>query len=130
MAPVLAGQYGPEGLEFTDGRPARNALVTIRHIDGTMATLYLDKDKATAGPNPLHADGLGNVWFYAVPGEYRLVVNGATIPIAVPMHPDEPALTSPVVDWFTGDGPPSTVIGAGYGDMYVDESTGILYQLR
>ena len=37
----------------------------------------------------------------------------------------------PVVDWFTGTGPPpDALIGAGVGDMYIDILTGTLYQLR
>lgn len=38
---------------------------------------------------------------------------------------------NPVVDWFTGVGPPpDALIGAGPGDMYIDVTTGVLYQLR
>lgn len=38
---------------------------------------------------------------------------------------------NPIVDWFTGVGPPPDVlIGAGPGDMYVDVASGVLYQLR
>lgn len=38
---------------------------------------------------------------------------------------------NPIVDWFTGTGPPPAVlIGAGPGDMYLDISAGTLYQLR
>lgn len=37
----------------------------------------------------------------------------------------------PIVDWFTGIGPPpAALIGAGPGDMYIDLETGTLYQLR
>lgn len=38
---------------------------------------------------------------------------------------------NPIVDWFTGIGPPpDALIGAGPGDMYIDIESGILYQLR
>jgi len=38
---------------------------------------------------------------------------------------------NPVVDWFTGHGPPTgTITGAALGDMYQDVDTGLLYQLR
>lgn len=36
----------------------------------------------------------------------------------------------PVVDWFSGEGPPAFVAGSGPGDMYVDTLTGTVYQLR
>jgi hypothetical protein len=37
----------------------------------------------------------------------------------------------PVVDWFHGHGPPDgTIVGAAGGDMYFDDDTGQLYQLR
>ena len=36
----------------------------------------------------------------------------------------------PVVDWFSGHGPPSgTIAGAALGDMYVNLDNGLLYQL-
>jgi hypothetical protein len=132
VAPVLAGQYGPEGLEFPDGRPARNTPVLVRNLDGTPATLYTNKEKTAEADNPIDTDEFGNIWFFAVPGEYELVVNGNAIPILVPVHPNDSlaAGTNPVVDWFTGEGPPGVVLGAGPGDMYIDELTGKLYQLR
>ena len=38
---------------------------------------------------------------------------------------------NPIVDWFTGTGPPPpALIGAGPGDMYINVATGDLYQLR
>jgi len=37
---------------------------------------------------------------------------------------------NPVVDWFFGSGPPTTITGAALGDMYQDVDTGLLYQLR
>jgi len=90
MAPVLAGQYGPEGLEFPDGRPARNTPVTVRDSNGDVATLYANKEKTVVAANPVTTDGYGNVWFLAEPGEYSLVVNGNSIPILVPVHPLDP----------------------------------------
>lgn len=37
----------------------------------------------------------------------------------------------PYVDWFSGEGaPPTSIVGAGRGDMYVDTLTGELYQLQ
>lgn len=51
----------------------------------------------------------------------------------VTFNVDLPAdvLANPIVDWFSGEGPPLTPIpGAGLGDMYLDTTTGVLYQLR
>lgn len=31
--------------------------------------------------------------------------------------------------WFTGNGPPETVIGSKPGDHYIDVDTGIVYKL-
>ncbi|MBK8246291.1 MAG: hypothetical protein IPK85_02610 [Gemmatimonadetes bacterium] len=90
MAPVLAGQYGPEGLEFPDGRPARNTPVLVQRLDGVPAALYADKERTTTAANPVTTDSYGNVSFLAAPGEYRLVVNGAILPILVPVHPLDP----------------------------------------
>ena len=37
----------------------------------------------------------------------------------------------PVVDWFSGHGPPTgTIAGAALGDMYLNLDNGLLYQLR
>jgi hypothetical protein len=90
MAPVLAGQYGPEGLEFPDGRPARNTAVLIRQTDGADAHLYLDKERARPGPNPVTTDSYGNLTFLVAPGEYDMVVNETVFRIVVQIHPLDP----------------------------------------
>lgn len=90
MAPVLAGQYGPEGLEFPDGRPAKLTHVLVRRMDGGTAFLYQDKERTTQAANPTTTDRFGNVLFKAAPGEYELVINDYVIPILVPVHPLDP----------------------------------------
>lgn len=90
MAPVLAGQYGPEGLEFPDGRPAKNTPVLVRRLDGGTAFLYQDKERTTQASNPTYTDAFGNVMFRAAPGEYEMVVNGNVLPVLVPVHPLDP----------------------------------------
>lgn len=52
--------------------------------------------------------------------------------VAVVGFPDSGASDpNPMVDWFTGVGPPpDALIGAGPGDMYVDTLSGTIYQLR
>ena len=90
MAPVLAGRYGPEGLELTDGRPARNTPVSVLDANGVPATLYANKEKTTAAPNPVITDNYGNLTFLAVPGEYTLNINGTFLTVLVQIHPSDP----------------------------------------
>jgi len=50
---------------------------------------------------------------------------------SVQLPPGQGGDENPVVDWFTGHGPPTgTITGAALGDMYQDLDTGLLYQLR
>jgi hypothetical protein len=61
-------------------------------------------------------------------------VRGAAGPVG-PQGPEgpqgEPGQDGEFVNWFGGDGPPTAqnTVGARLGDMYVDESSGTLYQL-
>lgn len=138
--PQYAGQYGPEGYETSNGRPARNTSVTVVNTDGTIATLYNSKSKQDVGANPTSTDEFGNLTFFAEPGEYGVVVNNVAMGVMVPIHPKDPALgawggqdPNPVVDWFNGDYDPRegpAVVGAAAGDMFRDNRTGDLYQLR
>lgn len=138
MATTLAGQYGPEGFEFPDGRPARNTSVHVVKTDGSPAALFTDKTKTAFADNPTTTDEYGNLSFFADPGEYGMVINNRAMSVMVPVHPEDPALgvgdggstDHPVVDWFNGDGPPEVILGSGPGDMYHDNQSGILYQLR
>lgn len=52
--------------------------------------------------------------------------DGAPTPVYIP---GTGGSTHPFVDWFTGDGPPTVVIGAASGDMYYDRLNRTLYQL-
>lgn len=55
---------------------------------------------------------------------------GTLVPTEGPQGPEGPqGRPGEIVDWFTGHGPPGLIIGAGPGDMYIDEDTGTLYQL-
>jgi len=138
MATTLAGLYGPEGFELPDGRPARNVSATVLNSDGSVASLFTDKTKTEFASNPTATDEYGNLAFFAEPGGYGLFINGRVISVLVPIHPEDPAIgvggggTSdhPIVDWFNGEGVPGVVLGSGPGDMYHDNETGILYQLR
>jgi hypothetical protein len=90
LAPVLAGQYGPEGLELPDSRPARTTPVTVRRPDGQLAALFLNKEKSTPGSNPVLTDDYGNLLFFADPGEYDLTIRSLTLRVLVPVHPLDP----------------------------------------
>lgn len=90
MPALYAGQYGPEGLQFPDGRPARNTPIEVRRPNGLLAVLYSDPQHTEEVENPISTDSYGNLIFFAAPGEYRIVINGAEIPVLVPIHPADP----------------------------------------
>lgn len=51
--------------------------------------------------------------------------------VGIPDNGEGSSNPNPLVDWFSGDGPPpDSLIGSGPGDMYVDNLSGTLYQLR
>lgn len=85
----LAGQWGPEGLEFPDGRHARDTEVLVLDGANGVATLYTDRARTGVAPNPTRSDSLGNLSFYAEPGGYKLRVFGVDIPITVMESPGE-----------------------------------------
>jgi len=102
---VYAGQYGPETLTDTTGRPAPTALVQI-YQPGTFtpATLYGARDRSvplTANPVPsgmaVNTPGLdiwANLLFFADPGRYDLVVTSGgkqtRLTVVVDEDPAEP----------------------------------------
>ena len=75
MAYTFAGQYGPEPIVDSLGRPLPSVNVQIFQ-SGTLATLYTDRTMATTAVNPTTSDVTGNVTFYAAPGRYQLVPAG------------------------------------------------------
>lgn len=91
MAAIYAGQYGPEGIEYSDGRPARNADVLVtRPTSGLPATIYSDELRTEVLDNPVQTDELGNLTFFAMPGRVTLTVNGYTVPALINLHPNDP----------------------------------------
>jgi hypothetical protein len=88
---MLAGQYGPTGLEYPDGRHAVGVYITVYAEDGTPAVLYVNSQKSGVAPNPVTTDALGNLMFFAEPGSYTLGFDGIELPIVVDVHPGEPA---------------------------------------
>lgn len=89
---TLAGQYGPVGYEYPNGQHAANVPYRVTNSSNTNIILYADKNKSVTKPNPgSTTDELGNISFYASPGEYLLLVNeGTPLAISVPLHPEEP----------------------------------------
>jgi hypothetical protein len=80
MAPV---QYVSEPFTYPGGAPASDVLAKVYRA-GTLllATLYYDALE-TRAPNPMRTDVTGTLDFYAEPGFYDIVINGATFPIEV-----------------------------------------------
>jgi hypothetical protein len=83
-----ANQFGPEGLEFPNGANAENVSYSVTTRGGAPVELYTDKDR-TLKDTPYRTDELGNIFFYAEPGEYNLNVADRTIPIVINLHPLE-----------------------------------------
>lgn len=94
MATTYAGRWGPEGLEYANGKPAASVSVAVRRPNGTLATLYTTALKSAPAPNPVQTDEYGNLSFYATPGEYLLDFFGVQMPTMVGVHPDDPSLGS------------------------------------
>lgn len=78
-----------------DGTPLRGAAVDVRTAGGALAGLWADEDKATPLPNPTATDANGNLGFYAVPGDYTIIVSPPgqpaqpAVPVTIDVHPDE-----------------------------------------
>lgn len=133
---MAIGLYGPEYLQFDEGGPAAEIQIFV-FLPGTKtkAQLYADESGSFTGPNPVWTDRRGELVFFTDEGNYDLWFqypepDGTTFSILVTAEGDGGIGQNPFVDWFTGQGPPSVVIGAGPGDMYIDTLTGLLYQLR
>lgn len=100
---TFAGQWGPHPFIDGEGDAVPNAVVTVRNLDATLATLYTGRTKAAPLLNPLPlgvsggAPGLddeANGTFYADPGPYTLTVTVGGVevfagPITVPVDPAE-----------------------------------------
>lgn len=90
---ILAGVYGPTGMEYPDGRHAIGIYVPVFNA-GTddLATLYVNAQKTGLAPNPVTTDALGNLTFFAVPGNYELEFDPDLdrIPVYVGLNGNEP----------------------------------------
>lgn len=84
----FAGHY-LEALQDSQGNALPSTPATVC-VSGTSTpiTLYTDKTKTTTAANPAVSSNLGNLSFFADPGDYDLHANGLVIPITVPVAPD------------------------------------------
>jgi len=97
MSFVYAGQWGPDSITTPGGTPLRGLSVTINVHGGGLATLYTDRTKAVHAPNPLTVDNEGNLTFFADPGDYDIVGNGATLTVSLSADPSEPVTATNAV---------------------------------
>lgn len=96
MAFPHAGVYGPTVVLDQNGKLAPGVSVNVYNYDSTaplapttLASLYTDWTMATAATNPATTDNLGNLIFYAQPGQYTLetTLNGVTSYTQVVVEP-------------------------------------------
>jgi hypothetical protein len=90
---LYANLYGPEVVEYPNGAHASNVPILVKNTNGSTAVLYTGADRAAQAANPVFTDSLGNLAFWADPGNYLLDAPGVNvdIPIAVMTNPAEPA---------------------------------------
>lgn len=98
---TYAGRYN-KPLQDRYGNGYRNAKVAVETTSGDPVTLYADRTKTSYVPasglaaNEIKADSLGNLRFFADPGNYQIVVTPvggsalAAFPISVLPDPLEP----------------------------------------
>lgn len=85
---LLAGQYGPDGIEAPDGKHAINTPVTVLDSNGDPAVLYADRHKSALAVNPTFTDSFGNLLFWADPGYYSMSVGNSQALQNVVVYPD------------------------------------------
>lgn len=75
---------------FPGGGPASGASVDVAvHGSNVLPLLFTDAAGTTPAPNPLTADGMGVIEFYAAPGCYKAELAGDTFDVPVdPSHTD------------------------------------------
>lgn len=87
---------------FPGGNPAAGASINVSSDGSNVAPLlYLDSAGTLVSPNPIIADGMGTITFYASPGFYLAWISGAAYRIRV-----DPAWPDPV-----------------YADVFIHEQT-------
>lgn len=90
-----------------EGNTIPAATVYIYGTGGTTAsTIYSESSLTTTESNPMTADSAGNFQFYAVPGEYRILIkdrSGTTV------TDDDPVVIGMYADGFTSDALPGGI---------------------
>jgi hypothetical protein len=101
MAFAYAGLYGPQTILDQTSKEAANIDVTVYESNGsTVASLYTDQTMGTAAANPAVTDTLGNLKFFAAPGEYVLAfsIGGVATSQTVTVDPWFTDLTGQAVE--------------------------------
>ena len=80
---MALGHFGPQGVRFTSGAPARDWPIRVETEAGVLVSLFHDAAGLDPAPNPKHTDQYGNLFFYTTPGDYFLEYGTARIPILV-----------------------------------------------
>lgn len=93
----------------TSGAAVRNVPVTVLKEDGSLASLFLDRDGHVAEPNPLKTGADGTFSFYAANGRYslRTTVDGVTISdddVVLLADPVELAQVGPIAEAIAAGG--------------------------
>lgn len=126
--------------------PTAGTGVTMRIREWQNRTFYIDVPEPAAGDPPINVSELlvdPDTGEPPDPGSSLYLTRaevgepGGVVPLdengKVPsefLPPGQGGDENPVVDFFHGSGPPSgSITGAGLGDFYVDDATGLLYQL-
>jgi hypothetical protein len=100
-----AGQYGPEPALDPAGQLLKSSSVPVYQVGTTtLAVIYTDRMKTAHAANPTLTSTIGNLTFYADPGDYDIVLNGVRLTVTVFTDPDDVA---------TGTGPPGPAGPAG-----------------
>lgn len=80
---MALGHFGPQGVRFTSGAPARDWPIRVETQAGALVSLFNDAAGLDPAPNPKRTDQYGNLFFYTTPGDYVLEYSTARIPIIV-----------------------------------------------
>lgn len=104
MAYAHAARYADEWQDRT-GAAVRHRAVTVYEADGTTpAVIWADSGRNVPLINPTTTGPLGNVEFFADPGEYVLVCNGQPFHVTIDEDPRDARLPLPeqLVEWAEG----------------------------
>lgn len=103
MAYAHAARY-EDSFTVRSGPALQDRAVTVYDATGTPAVLWADADRAVPRLNPTTTGPLGNVNFFAEPGDYRLEVAGQTFDVTIDEDPRDVAipLTQQLTAWTEG----------------------------